>query len=409
MNHANKTGSARKSPSNTSIVAFPFERMEETFDSGRDLICFSHLRWNFVFQRPQHLMTRFARERRVFFVEEPVVGSHEPGLSMSVDNSGVCIVVPHLPDNCSPDVRNSSLNRLLHEMFDECRIRNAITWYYTPMALAFSRDLPCAVVVYDCMDELSLFRGAPRELTDYEAELMRRTDVVFTGGFSLYEAKSSRHPNVHSMPSSIDVDHFAQARGLMNEPEDQAKITGTKLGFAGVIDERMDIDLLGRVASSHPEWQFIMLGPVVKIDPSVLPRAENIHYLGQKRYQDLPAYISSWDVALMPFARNEATRFISPTKTPEYLASGKPVVSTAIRDVMHTYKDLVKIADTPDEFARAIAASLEERSDTQRFRSWQARADLVLAKTSWDRTWTEMMTLIESAIAARESAHANAS
>ena len=409
MDRVEKTVAIRKTlASKTSLAPFPFERIEETFDSARDLVCFSHLRWDFVYQRPQHLMTRFAREGRVFFVEEPVYGARKPELSMRVDKTGVCIVVPHLTDDAAAP-RNTSLKGMLHGMFAECRIRNCVKWYYTPMALAFTRDLPSSVVVYDCMDELSLFRGAPRELTDLEGELMRRTDVVFTGGFSLYEAKRSRHPNVHAMPSSIDVEHFRQARAGLSEPPDQARISGPKLGFAGVIDERMNLDLLAAVASSHPEWQFIMIGPIVKIDAAVLPRNRNIHYLGQKNYEELPAFLSKWDVALMPFAMNEATRYISPTKTPEYLASGRPVVSTPIRDVVHTYKEFVRIADTPEEFARAIADSLEDRRDAHRFTEWQKRADRFLANMSWDRTWAAMMTLIESAIASRDSARANAS
>jgi len=408
MHRVGKTAAPKKpATSKSSLIPFPFERIEETFDSGRDLVCFSHLRWDFVYQRPQHLMTRFAREGRVFYVEEPQFGSSQTKLSMRVDGSGVCVVIPELTDD-TPESR-ASIKGMLKGMFSECRIRNCIKWYYTPMAMAFTRDLPCSVLVYDCMDELSLFRGAPRELTDYEAELMRRADVVFTGGFSLYEAKRSRHPNVHPMPSSIDVEHFKQARASLKEPADQECIAGPKLGFAGVIDERMDIDLLANVADSHPEWQFIMIGPVVKIDPAVLPGNRNIHYLGQKSYGDLPSYIAKWDVALMPFASNEATRYISPTKTPEYLAAGRPVVSTPIRDVVHTYKDLVRIAETPEAFGKAITDSLEERQNAKRFEEWLTRADRFLANTSWDRTWEAMMTLIDSAIATRDVARANAS
>lgn len=390
-----------------------FEHIEETFDSGRDLVCFSHLRWDFVYQRPQHLMSRFACEGRVFFVEEPVFGAQSvPGLSMHVDPSGVCIVVPHFPESTTPEFAISFQRRLIDEMFSNCRIRDSILWYYTPMARSFTSHLRCHAIIYDCMDELSLFKGAPKELRMHEAELMKAADVVFTGGVSLFEAKKSLHHNIHAAPSSIDIDHFSSARSISSEPDDQVSIPRPRLGFAGVIDERMDIDLLASVSQAHPEWHFVFIGPIVKIDPETLPRHENIHYLHQKPYSSLPSYLAGWDVALMPFARNDATRYISPTKTPEYIAAGKPVVSTSIRDVVEGYgtKGLVRIADTPEEFAVAIQQSLADNKDPKRRRDWQQRADVVLANMSWDRTWAFMMKLVEQAIATREdNRRANAS
>jgi UDP-galactopyranose mutase len=401
----------RKSPPGHPLMPISFERLEETFDSARDLVCFSHLRWDFVYQRPQHLMSRFAREGRVFYIEEPVHSSGAPHLVRRIDKSGVCVVVPHLPNGLAPEAVRCVQSQLLHDMFAECGIRQCIAWFYTPMAYAFTHDLPFGVVVYDCMDELSLFRDAPRELIELESRLVRVADVIFTGGVSLYEAKRSLHRNVHAMPSSIDVEHFMSGRRAPMDPADQASIGRPRLGFAGVIDERMDIDLIKSVAESHPDWQFVLIGPVVKIDPATLPQGHNIHYLGKKIYNELPAYIGNWDVALMPFAKNDATRYISPTKTPEYLASGKPVVSTSIRDVVQTYRplDLVEIADTPEEFARAIDKALTGASDPAYCARWRERADQFLAKTSWEQTWLEMRKLIDSAIDLRQTPHANAS
>ena len=218
--------------------------------------------------------------------------------------------------------------------------RPLVTWYYTPMMLPFSRHLDASVVVYDCMDELSKFRFAPERLLDLEQELIDRADLVFTGGTSLYEAKKSRHGNVHCFPSSVDRKHFATARRELPQPDDQAELKHPRLGFYGVIDERFDIDLLRQIAELRPDWSFVMVGPVVKISEDELPRAANIHYLGGKTYEQLPAYLSGWDVALMPFAMNESTQFISPTKTPEYLAGGKPVVSTPVKDVVRSYGHL---------------------------------------------------------------------
>jgi UDP-galactopyranose mutase len=299
-----------------------------------DLICLSHLRWNFVFQRPQHLMTRCVRDRRVFFVEEPVIaGGREP--SFTIERcQGVSVVVPHLPEGLSAASVAGALRTLLDDLMGQQQVEDYVLWYYTPLALAFTDHLAPAATVYDCMDELSAFKGAPATLKEREADLMRRASLVLTGGQSLFEAKRHQHTNIHAFPSSVDVEHFARARTMTFDPPDQAPIPSPRLGFFGVIDERMDLDLLDGVAAVRPAWQIVMLGPVVKIDPAMLPARPNIHYLGPKKYEDLPQYVAGWDVALLPFARNEATRLISPTKTPEYMAAGKPVVSTSIRDVV---------------------------------------------------------------------------
>jgi UDP-galactopyranose mutase len=362
------------------------------------LICFSHLRWNFVFQRPQHLMMRCARERRVFYFEEPrFIETAEPWLHTEQSPAGVTILTPHIPESCAgPDI-----TRLQREMLDEFVARERITpyllWYYTPMALDFTSHLQPEGIVYDCMDELSAFANAPAALKALEAELFRRACVVFTGGQSLYEAKRRCHHNVHAFPSSVDVEHFAAARRITGEPTDQASIGRPRLGFFGVIDERMDIELLAGVADTRPEWQIVLLGPVVKIDPAILPRRENIHYLGSKTYAELPGYVAGWDVALLPFARNDATRYISPTKTPEYMAAGKPVVSTSIRDVVRPYgqNGLVRIADTVDEFVTACEAALSEDA-TVRMRD----ADAFLRQTSWDGSWARMRHQLEAALGA---------
>lgn len=359
-------------------------------DHEPDLICLSHLRWNFVFQRPQHLMTRCAADRRVFFVEEPIYGETSPRMDLQ-RSGGVTVAVPHLPHGADAD----ALRQLLDELIRAEDIRRYVLWYYTPMALAFTGHLTPEAVVYDCMDELSAFAHAPAELKLREAELLRRAHVMFTGGQSLYEAKRHAHPNVHPFPSSVDVEHFARARRINADPPGQGGIPRPRLGFFGVIDERMDIELIDGVARSRPDWHLVLVGPVVKIDPASLPQHPNIHYLGSKTYQELPEYIAGWDVALLPFARNEATRYISPTKTPEYLAAGKPVVSTSIRDVVRPYahQGLVRIADTVDEFVAACEAALNEDA-AERLR----KADVFLRQTSWDGTWARMRSLLDETL-----------
>ncbi len=363
-----------------------------------DLVCFSHLRWNFVYQRPQHLLSRAALERRVFFVEEPVSDQGEPRLEVSQPQEQLTVVVPHLPRGLSEEAVNSAHQKLINDLFKLGHIHTYIVWYYTPMALTFTRHLKPVVTIYDCMDELTLFKGASPMLKKLEVELFSRADLVFTGGQSLYEVKRNQHPSVHCFPSSIDVAHFAQARQPGEEPADQADVPHPRLGFFGVIDERFDSPLLTSLAETRPDWHFVLIGPVAKIDRATLPQRDNIHYLGPKSYSELPAYLAGWDVALLLFARNDATRFISPTKTPEYLAGGKPVVSTSIQDVVQPYSEqqLVRIADTVPEFVAAVETILAQSAAETAL--WQQRADQFLAAGSWDQTWRQMSQLIQAVL-----------
>jgi glycosyltransferase involved in cell wall biosynthesis len=361
-----------------------------------DIVCISHLRWDFVFQRPQHLLSRAARQGRVYYIEEPRFDDGPSRLTVAGREYGVRVVVPVLKCTSSADEQHQFQTTRIAALLRDDGVGDYVLWYYTPMALSFTTDLTPRTVVYDCMDELSAFAGAPAALRDLEKALFRKADVVFTGGQSLYEAKRTHHDNVHAFPSSVDVEHFQQARAASaeQEPPDQSSIAHPRIGFFGVIDERMDYELLAGVASARPAWQLVLVGPTAKVDPASLPRGENIHYLGPKPYTALPMYIAGWDVAMMPFARNDATRFISPTKTPEYLAAGKPVVSTSIRDVVRPYgqQGLARIADTVDEFVAAVDAALAE-PPAERLRA----ADAFLTHTSWDGTWTRMRQLIEDA------------
>jgi len=335
----------------------------------------------------------------VLYVEEPVLTPGPARMSVSTHASGVMVAVPHLPDGLSTAERTAWQANLLEAAVRRHIGREFALWYYTPMALDFTHRLAAAAVVYDCMDELSAFAGAPTDLSERERELFARADVVFTGGQSLYEAKRASHPNVFAFPSSVDVAHFARARKVTRAPADQDGIAHPRIGFFGVIDERMDYDLLRGVAAARPDWQLVLVGPTAKVDPSTLPRAANIHYLGAKTYEQLPDYIAGWDVAMLPFARNQATRFISPTKTPEYLAAGKPVVSTSIRDVVRPYgqQGLARIADTVDDFVAAVGAALEEDA-VARVRA----ADAFLTHLSWDGTWLRMRQAIDGVVANRK-------
>ena len=369
------------------------------------IIVFSHLRWDFVYQRPQHLLSRLARQRPVVFVEEPMQDPGAARLEVSEPTDGVRVLRPRTPSHAPGfDAEQMPvLIELLRDFAAAERIARPVAWFYTPLALPLAAALDPSVVVYDCMDELSLFLGAPPELLHREADLLARADLLFTGGPSLHAAKRNRHADAHCFPSSVDVEHFGAARreGALAEATDQVAIPHPRLGFYGVIDERIDFGIIDAMATAHPEWQIVMVGPVVKIDPQTLPRRPNIHYLGQRTYDELPAYLAGWDVCLLPFALNDATRFISPTKTLEYMAAERPIVSTPIADVAGPYEDIVYLGRGPAEFITACEEALTAAEEERERRV--ARMRSVLSRTSWDATAEAMDRLIDRALR-----HANA-
>ena len=376
----------------------------------RDLIVFSHLRWDFVWQRPQHLISRLARSRRVFFVEEPIRDETGPDRwEIAEPISGLHVCRPRTMHDAPGfhDGQYEPLGRLIERLVAEKGIGEHDAWFYTPMAFPLARHLDPSVVVYDCMDELSAFLHAPKELLERERLLFERADVVFTGGPSLHRAKKDRHANAHCFSSSVDAAHFAKAKGDIAEPAEQAPLPHPRLGFFGVIDERLDIPLLDAAAALRPDWQFVLVGPVVKIDPDTLPRRANIHYMGQRPYAELPAFLSGWDVCLLPFALNDATKYISPTKTLEYMAAERPIVSTPITDVAEPYGDIVAIVERAEELVeacdKALAMGDAERNDMI------TRMRGVLARTSWDSTAAAMVKRIEDAAGKRAARNATAS
>lgn len=364
-----------------------------------DLVCFCHLRWDFVYQRPQHLLSRFTSRFRVFYIEEPMFHDEEDRYEIKLSKEKVWVVTPKLRHGDASEmeliVRQKSL---LNRLFVKMEIEKYLFWYYTPMALKISDQFYPQRVIYDCMDELSNFKFAPAELTILEQKLFSKSDLVFTGGHCLYEAKQHCHTNIHPFPSSIDKEHFSKARADVNDPKDQAHIPHIRIGFYGVIDERFNISLIEEVARRKPEWQFILIGPVVKINENDLPRYANIHYLGSKTYNELPTYLAGWDLTMIPFEKNDSTKYISPTKTPEYLAAGKPVISSSIRDVVIPYGEqgLVHIADNADDFIAAV----EKELNTADKSGWAKKVDSYLSNISWDKTWSKMMKLVEEIIPA---------
>ena len=369
------------------------------------LIVFSHLRWNFVYQRPQQLLSRLARRFPVVFLEEPMQGAAADTLECLYPCAGVEVLRPHLHGGASGfhDDHIPTLRMLLAHHLETHAINDYWLWFYTPMAMPLATGLPAGGVVYDCMDELAAFRHAPRQLLQRENALFRQADLVFAGGQSLYESKRDRHAAVHCLPSSVDAAHFAPVAGAAARAPATGRADAPRIGYYGVIDERMDLELIDALARARPDWDIVMVGPVVKIDPASLPRSANLHWLGQRDYAELPALVAGWDVCMMPFALNEATRFISPTKTLEYLAADKPVVSTPIRDVVEPYAGVVAIAATPAEFVAACERALA-RTPGERRADADARTSVV-AGTSWDKTAARMAELIDE-VRARRRRHA---
>ncbi|MGX8008980.1 glycosyltransferase family 1 protein [Mesorhizobium sp. ORM8.1] len=358
------------------------------------LVCFSHLRWNFVHQRPQHLLTLASAQQRVVYFEEPVFEElPQPLVRTSEASANILIVTPVLPLGTSAAKADAIQRRFVQQTIASMPHSRLIAWYYTPMALRFTEYLDPDICVYDCMDELSAFKNAPPELGHMEKALLRRADLVFTGGLSLFESKRHLHPAIYPFPSSIDVQHFHGARKPGKDPADQAGIPHPRVGYFGVIDERLDVGLVALAGKIMPDVHFVMLGPVVKIDPARLPQAENLHWLGPKAYCDLPDYLRHWDAGWMPFALNEATRFISPTKTPEFLAAGLPVVSTAIVDVVRSYgaAGVVEIADGDDLEIKLRSVLTRPRQPLLQ------QVDAYLADMSWEKTWNAMAAHIECA------------
>jgi glycosyltransferase involved in cell wall biosynthesis len=368
--------------------------------SMKSLVVFSHLRWNFVYQRPQHLLSRLAQRWPVIFIEEPMPGADADRMETIAAAPGVQVWRPHVRGSAHGFhlEHKSVMQRLVAQAMREHKVSDYWIWFYTPMALPMAEHLEPEGIIHDCMDELSAFKNAPQELLRQESELLRISDVVFTGGRSLYNAKRHRHHNIHCFPSSVDALHFRRAS---EDHPKQAHIARPRLGYCGVIDERIDLELIAGIADARPDWQVVMVGPVVKIDPAAVPQRPNIHWLGQQGYEDLPAFISGWDVCLMPFALNESTRFISPTKSLEYMACGRPSVSTRIRDVVEPYGHVVAIRDDAAGFVEACETALA-RSPQQQEEHARLLAGII-ARTSWDATATAMCELIADAEAAKDA------
>jgi UDP-galactopyranose mutase len=367
-----------------------------------DLVVASHLRWSFVWQRPQQLLSRLSRHHRILFVEEPVYtpetgGPPVPNMYVALPN--LVVLTPQVPKEECGDTPlwlwpcQDRITQQVRDALTALDFRHRTLWFYTPTPEFLVEVVEPEMLTYDVMDELANFKFAPPQLKEREHRLLSQSSVVFTGGASLYDAKKHHNRNTHLFASGVDGEHYAKACHPDTTVPDWMKvIPGPRATYIGVIDERLDYDIVAAMAEARPDVQFLMCGPVVKVDPESLPKASNLHYPGQQNYADLPRILKGSDVCLMPFARNEATKFISPTKTLEYMATHRPIVSTPIKDVERFYSDIVFLADTAEQFVAQIDAALNEPA-SERARK-RLREEKILAEQAWDAIADNIRTLL---------------
>jgi UDP-galactopyranose mutase len=391
---------------NISAATFPAAHSRPATHVSSDapplpIICFSHFPWGFAWQRPQHLLTRLSEHHPVFYVEEPQVhtGYRKPELTVS-HHDGVTILSPTLPHGTQGygSANNAAVRLLLETFFNrELSGWDVVAWYYTPLAVGtLPQTLRPVATVFDEMEDLSNLRTVSKEIRDQERLLMQMADLVFCAGPSLHDARKYRHPRAFSFPSGVDVDHFR--RDSPTQPDTASSATSV-IGYYGVLDERIDFELVGGIADLRPDWSIVMIGPVARIFEKQLAHRPNIHYPGMRRYSELPEDLANFDAAMLPYALNQVTRSITPAKTLEYLAGGKPVVSTPITDVIELYGDVVEIASTPQEFVDAIE-TLRNESPPARSRR-EERVQAVLAEHNWDVIADRMRQLINDVISGR--------
>ncbi len=358
-----KTGSCSQKLQNLRVMAADAVKNADDQKLGHEysILVHSHLRWDWVWQRPQQFLSRLSENHPILFVEEPWFVDYliesETTVWQAEKFPNITVVRPHFPEAWKKDraridaERRKTVDELLAGPLGDT-FSEPVQWFYDPMAvIPFGGQMNEIANIYDCMDQLSQFRGAPAELVRRERLLLELADVVFAGGPKIHQAKVLHNENCHSYGCGVEIAHFGKARRPETPiPDDVAHLQGPVLGFFGCVDERMDYELLAKMAAAHPEWQIVIIGPAIKVDPEQFPQRENIHWLGAREYQQLPGYVKAFDVCLMPFAINEATEFINPTKALEYMATGTPIVSTAIEDVVLQFSDVVQIADSHEEF-----------------------------------------------------------
>lgn len=336
--------------------------MNEKTELDYPIIVHCHLRWDGVWQRPQQFLSRLSKRHRILFVEGPLLHDSFAPPSYTVrqvpEHTNITVMQTSFPASRFHEGQwvDQERCRLLEEALAgplRGLFSDPVQWFYDPMAApAHIGKFDERAVIYDCMDELSQFKFAPPEIIQRERFLLKEADVVFTGGRKMCESKSRFNRNCHFYGCGVDVEHFSQARSPHTQVPHDVPMGDAKfvLGYFGVVDERLDYELIAKLAEANSCWQVVMIGPTCKVDPEALPKAQNLHWLGRREYAQLPNYTKAFDVCLMPFAMNEATEFINPTKALEYMATGRPIASTPVPDVVSNFSRVVKIASNHDEF-----------------------------------------------------------
>jgi glycosyltransferase involved in cell wall biosynthesis len=379
-----KTHSTMNEIKNQTRTNHPVARENQSFHKPQDydMVVLCHLRWEFVYQRPQHIISRLANDYKILFIEEPIVGSNS---TLKKINDQLHVLQPQVE-------KIEDIPEVLPQFIKNKNI--PIGWFYSASFSPLLSYFDFNQIVYDCMDELSLFKGAPLHLIEQEKYLIGHVDILFTGGKSLYESKKQLHSNVYCFPSSVDYHHFSKAKNGIVVPNDIKNISSPIVGYFGVIDERIDLQLLHQTAQKASNVSFVMIGPLAKIEASELPQEPNIHYLGMKTYQELPNYLKHFNIAMMPFALNEATKYISPTKTLEYMAANKPIISTKITDVVRDYQHCVALISSAEEFYQNIISTLNNSNTPSIEKDYQE----ILEKTSWNNTVEHMKVIMKKLI-----------
>jgi glycosyltransferase involved in cell wall biosynthesis len=353
-----------------------------------ELVVLSHLRWSWVWQRPQHLISRFARDRATWIIEEPMVADvARPEMSWHREGP-VCVgrlLVPGPQRHIGFDAPEAAALPSLVAAAADGQV--PMVWLYTPLALPIAHALHPDFLVYDVMDDLASFRGASPHLRVAQTAALDIADIVFTGGRSLYAGVVGRRSeHTHLFPSGVEPEHFASAKAMRTSHERPVA------GYVGVIDERLDLELIAEVADELPDWDVHIVGPIAKIEREELPGRPNLSFPGPVDYRHLPKALAGFDVALMPFALNDATRSISPTKTLEYMAAGLPIVSTKVPDVVADFSDVVLLADDVVDFAHHCRAALREAGTD----AWEQRIAPIVERHRWDCIAGNMSDLIDA-------------
>jgi glycosyltransferase involved in cell wall biosynthesis len=370
------------------------------------IIVHCHLCWDWVWQRPQQFISRISRRHPVLFVEtlgpDPTLVAPYVRLHYHADHPNVTRVRLQFPmwrwgdeayvDNTRRELVKDTLRGPLAGQF-----KNPVQWFYDPMTVrAFAGQMGEIGTVYDCMDEYSKFSEAHPEVSKRELELLARADVVFAGGRKLWESKRRHNDNCHFYGCGVDSAHFGRALDARTTvPHDLKRVKKkAALGFFGVVDERMDYELVTKLADADPQWSIVMVGPVLKVKEQGLPERPNLHWLGSRDYSQLPSYCKGFDVCLMPFALNQATEYINPTKALEYMAAGRPVVSTKVPDVVSNFGNIAKIGSSHEEFISLCRQAINEPDQGAIERGLERAAD-----STWDRIVEQMEDHIDKALA----------